>query len=95
MGVDFLDLVCRIETEFDITVQHAELDELFLRHDPPDVTAGQLYVFVCSKCREAGIPVPHSTWNRLKLVIWRSGTGGARIGDIRKGSLLRRGLGFA
>jgi hypothetical protein len=68
MGVDMLDFTFRIEKSFKMKFQRGDYDRLPLRK-PPNVTAGELHDWVVQLCKDRGVTVPWSSWNRVKRVL--------------------------
>jgi hypothetical protein len=55
-----------------------------------DCTAGRLHEMVCDKCRDSGIPVPRSSWNRVRVALVR--TLGVAVAEVKKDAWLRKDL---
>ena len=72
MGIDMLDLVFRLESQFHVTIEWEPLDRAAQRYTPWDITAGDVHRVVYGICRDAGVAVPASSWHRVKLAIIRS-----------------------
>ena len=72
MGIDMLDLVFRLESQFHVAIEWEPLDRVAQRFTPPDLTAGDVHYVVCGICRDAGVAVPASSWHRVKLAILHS-----------------------
>ncbi len=72
MGIDLLDLVFRLESQFHIAIEWEPLERVTRRFTPNDLTAGDVHRVVCDTCRDAGVAVPASSWHRVKLAILHS-----------------------
>ena len=66
MGIDFLDVVHRLERWYGVRLERADLEPLWLR-PARNLTAGELHAAVCDKLRAAGRAVPASSWNGVRL----------------------------
>ena len=93
MGMDFLDFSFRTEKSFGIKITGGDFDEL-LRHCriPTDVTAGELHDWLVELCREQGVPVPPSSWHRVKLILAKTVSITPR--RISRDTLARKDLGM-
>lgn len=91
MGVDFLDLSMELEKRFGVRIEPDDVLTLWTSHEN-DCTAGQLHDLVCGKCRELGLIVPRSSWNRVKIALVNSL--GVYPSEIKKDTWLKRELGF-
>jgi hypothetical protein len=68
MGIDFLDLMFRIEKRFKIKLSKTYLSEA-VDLTRRDIQAERVYVSVCEHLCGLGRPVPHSAWHGVKLCI--------------------------
>lgn len=99
MGVEMLDFTFRLEKRFGIKIGRDEMKLLEsaifpLRGHlkPPDLLAGEVHNWVVALCEAQGIPVPHSSWNRVRIAL--SQTSGRPPQAIRPETFLARDLGF-
>jgi hypothetical protein len=75
MGVDWLDMAFRIEKSFGIKVRKGDPERLI---PTPRLFGKQgarcrdLHEMVVRLCIEQQVPVPHSSWTRVKLCIMRA-----------------------
>ena len=75
MGVDWLDIVLRIEKSFGIKIQRGDDKRLLRMPVVPNKTGarcGDLHDMVLRLCEEQGVKVPPSSWTRVKLCIMRA-----------------------
>ena len=91
MGVDFLDFSFEIEKQFGVRLEPADLIDQW-NANGGDCTAGQLHEIVCEKCRDSGVAVPRSSWNRIRVALVRAL--GVRVKEVKPDAWLRRDLGF-
>ena len=68
MGLDLLDFTFRVEKSFGMKIHRADYDRL-PRRTPFDVTAGEMHDWIVQLCKERGVPVPFSSWNRIRRVL--------------------------
>jgi hypothetical protein len=92
MGIDFLDVAFRIEKQFGVRIEPADILPAWTKDDRNDVTAGEFHEIICEKCREQGIKVPRSSWNQLKLALVDAL--GVTPSEIKKDAWLRKDLDF-
>lgn len=91
MGIDFLDFAFAIERQFGVRLDVADLLDDW-RANGNDCTVGRLHEIVCDKCRKSGLPVPRSSWNRIRIALANSL--GCKVSQITPGAYWRRELGF-
>jgi hypothetical protein len=92
LGIDFLDIVFRLEKEFrfDARLQPAPWDD----RPVPNLTAGQLHHWVCERLMYTGRPVPSDSWPRVQRCIGEAlGMPESQILDIRPEDRLVQDLG--
>ena len=70
MGIDFLDIVFRLERSFAVKIPRGRLywtREQVNRGDFPntDPTAGEIHARMCELLREQNRPVPSESWQRV------------------------------
>ena len=85
MGIDALDIFCRIEKSFNIKIGRYDSGRLLagaMRPNKTGVRCVDLYEMVLTLCAEQGVPVPHSSWTRVKLCIMHGC--GAKAKTVRK-----------
>lgn len=93
MGVDFLDIAFEIEKLFGVRITPADLFESpEWDHDKKDCTAGALHRVICQKCEAAGLTVPRSSWNRMRLALMRAVAVAAE--EVQEEAWLIRDLGM-
>ena len=90
MGVDFLDMVIELERLFTVRIEPDDLHSIWMISDRKDCTAGELHDLVCRKCISCGVPVPRSSWNRVKIALVKSA--GVKPSEITRDKWLRRDL---
>lgn len=87
MGLDFLDVVFEIEKQFGVRICAADLTESEeWDASKNDCTAGALHRIICRKCEEEGVPVPRSSWNRMRIALMKSA--GVAADEIKEGAWL-------
>jgi hypothetical protein len=91
MGIDFEDVSFRINEHFGVRLEVEDVADV-CRENDFDCTAGQLHDIICEKCRRRGIPVPISSWTRIRLVL--ASTLSRRVKEVKRDAWLRRELGF-
>jgi hypothetical protein len=91
MGVDFLDLSFEVEKQFGIRLEPDDLRPVWMTHGG-DCTVGNLHDLIVEKCRSANVPVPRTSWNRLRIALVKSL--GVRVDRIKRDAWLRRDLDF-
>lgn len=91
MGMDFVDFFYRLEKLFGIRLEPEDLFDEW-RQNGNDCTAGRLHEIMCEKCRQKALPVPTSSWTRIRLAIAR--TLACPVKDVKREVWLRRDLGF-
>ena len=95
MGVDSLDMGFRIEQAFQFKWEGTDYDRLFAYIPDPanrDLRAGDVHHYVCTRLRELGRAIPHSSWHRVQKVL--AETTGTSPKLIRPQSFLKKDLGF-
>ena len=92
MGMDFLDFTFRVERSFGIKIARTDYDRL-PRRKPFDMTAGEMHDWVVQICKDRGVKVPPSSWNRVRIVLMD--VTGASPSEIRRSSWVVRELGFS
>jgi hypothetical protein len=91
MGIDTLDIIFRLEKAFGIKIPRNVLFEESWDWRRRDVRVGELHEQLCRRLREAGRPVPHSSWHRVKVCVAESL--GVELRKINRESWLFRELG--
>jgi hypothetical protein len=91
MGMELIDMTFRAERQFGIKSRLEEFAKVSPKDEKYRLTAGDFHAWVCTACREQGKPVPHSSWNRVKIVIVDAA--GVTPSIIRKSSRLYDDLG--
>ena len=91
MGIDFLEVAIELEEQFGVRIEPDDLAKVWAT-GKNDCTAGQLHELVCRKCQSCGIPVPRSSWNRVKFAL--SSALGISPARITTGARLRGDLEF-
>jgi hypothetical protein len=91
MGIDFLDLSFELEKQFGVPLEPADLIDIW-RTQGNDCTAGQLHEIMCDKCCRICLPVPRSSWNRVRIALVK--TLGVSVREVTPGAWLRRDLDF-
>lgn len=92
MGLDLIDLMCRIERRFSCETPHEGILGVPGRSKQDDLTAGELHDWVCEECRRQTVVVPFSSWNRIRLCLHEAC--GFPACRIRRSSYMIRDLGF-
>lgn len=92
MGLDCLDFTLQIEMLFGVEIGETDLPKL-VRSSATDWTAGELHAWVVRICHDRGIPVPPSSWTRVKLALARVTNQSPRI--IQPGTWVIKELGFS
>ncbi len=92
MGLDLLDFSLHIETSFGVKIGQSDYPKL-VRSSTTDLTAGELHAWVVRLCNDRGIPVPPSSWNRVKLALARVTNKSPRI--IHPNTWIMKELGFS
>lgn len=66
MGIDILDIRFRLEKRFDVALIRQQFDtdlsELWYSHQPPDITAGEMYELVLQELKRQNREVPAESW---------------------------------
>lgn len=96
MGIDFYDLIFRLEKRFGIELERvsdSRWKEIFLTRNPPDITAGELYEVVIQKIQEQGREMPANGWAMFCFEVSRCL--GVHESDIKPESLLAGELGMS
>lgn len=91
MGLELVDMIFRAEKSFGVELHSRDFARFLQASDVRDPTAGDFHQWVCESCRTEGKPVPHSSWNRVKIIIVAST--GVNPSTIRKQSRLHADLG--
>lgn len=87
MGLDFLDVSFEIEKQFGVRIVPADLIESSeWDAAKKDCTAGGLHRIICQKCEAEGIPVPRSSWNRMRIALMKSA--GIDADEVKEGAWL-------
>jgi len=92
MGFQLLDMTFRSEKRFGVKLKERDfvrLTGISATHVP---TVGDFHNWVCQSCREQGVPIPHGSWRRIKLII--VDVTGTPPSKIRKESLLNSEIGI-
>ncbi len=89
MGVDFYSVMLELERQFGVRLEASDIRPEFGTSER-DLTAGRLHDLVCSKCQSLNIPVPRSSWNRVRIAIAKSL--GIKVKLVRRETWLRREL---
>jgi hypothetical protein len=92
MGMHMLDFSFRIERSFGVKIYNDDFNRLPARR-PFDATAGEMHDWVTSICRERGVAVPWSSWNRVKLEL--ANTLSKPLQVIHRDTFIVRDLGFS
>jgi hypothetical protein len=72
MGIDSLDILFRLEKSFNVKIARGDTERLLAQAVTPGKTGvrcGDIHVMVLKLCAEQGLPVPSSSWTRVKLCI--------------------------
>jgi hypothetical protein len=91
MGVDFLDLSLEIQKLFGIRLEPADILPIWKAHGN-DCTVGDMHDIIVANCQTAGVTVPRSSWNRVRVALVRAL--GVRVKEVRRDAWLRRDLQF-
>ena len=93
MGLDLLDFTFRIEKSFGLKLDRRIAWEHLPKRKPADWTIEELHDWVVQLCVDQSIPVPRSSWNRIKLVLVDVTGKSPKL--IRRGTFVVRELGFS
>jgi acyl carrier protein len=92
MGIDFLDLVFRLEKRYNLILDTGEWERLTANRVNKDITAGEVQFVVGLALRDVGRPVPRSLWNGVRLTL--ADTLGVKVSRIKPESRLVKDLGM-
>jgi hypothetical protein len=90
-GIDWLDVVWRLERRFGICLDATDFQYL-AEQGQDDVTAGEVYAVVCRKLWDANRPIPAGGWNGVRIDLHEALH--VRPFSVRRSSLLIRDLGM-
>jgi len=91
MGLDFIDTSFEVEKLFGIRLEHEDLLPVWTARGN-DCTVSDFHDVVVNKCRSMNVPVPRSSWNRIRIALTKSL--GVRIHRITRNAWLRKDLEF-
>ncbi len=91
MGLDFYEVVLEVEKEFGVQIAFDDLETVWNANNG-DCTVAEFHDVVCRKCLESGVPVPRSSWNKIRLVFVRALR--VKVNEVRRDVWLRRDLEF-
>lgn len=97
MGLDFLDLIFRLERQFGTKISRSQLDAMIRDRDPPDMLAGELFEYVRKKARPGGVydeeMDAESLWPMFQLAV--SDSMGVHVDEVTEDKWLIRELGMS